>query len=831
MRTIIALMLASLLVQAQETENEDGGKPAGGEGTNPDVVKAVRYVLSAKTKKEQDQYYEELFKRGDLDWPSVKKGLQTGPYYQKPLVTEVGIRHSGKHMGVRLRGSDGKERGFSVYVPAGYTAQDDGRIPVLFYLHHYCSGPINAGAAKAEIAIRRFDQLCEKHNVLFVAPYTGEGAEWWTAEGLKLIAWTLEKVKSIYNIDENRVGLLGPLDAGDAVWYVAQKMPGTWNVIMPLSGDPYGITAMVEPIYLGTIDRMDVLMGVPGQLRSSLGDKNIQSYLDWLKPHFDKRMRITLSVHPEANSDAHYLDKIQEQVLHFLVDDAHKRKPLAEEVDIETSDGAGLRSLWLYAEEYDENVKPPRGQNFPSTRLVWTAPQQKEPKKRLGIGLAKREWPVGQQITSVAPQMGADRAKIRNGDVLLEIDGTKVTKDTDLAKLLEGKAWNDEVEVLLAREGTEKDLEGARREQRQMETIRKKIAELKAAGKPVPADPLELLTDEPAPDDGDGEDEEEDDGESVIEMGGGDGDAGADPKKTQKREETSFFVFRRWIKILRPEGVLIRGDFGAGWDRKHRDPAGVRVASVTPGSLADRSGLKPGDVIVGVLGREIRSMGDLRAAFADWKFEKEPEGERSVTFDLKRVDSNRQWSEASVTVRWDVPRPYRVDARWDKRDNALHILVRHASRCTVYLTDEFVKPGEDFHVFVNNIPYHDLMDPASRPEYPNPHHGGRDESLRRMRLKRAKIEGGWKPDFKLAVDDALQTRDRGLVLGAKLDIDFSKSKDGFEKSRTVARKPENKRSQKLAEAYAKHKGEAVPEEGTGNSDDDAEEPGSGESEG
>ena len=266
MRTIIALMLAGLTVQAQET------KPENGKPTNEDVVKAVRYVLSAKKSEDLEKYSKELFARTDLDGPSFKEGLMTGPYYQRPMITEIGIRHSGKHLGIRLRGKDGKERGFSVYVPRDYSASDDARIPVLFYLHHEPGSSIDAGARKAEIAIRKFDDLCEKRNVLFVAPYTGAGAEWWTDGGIDLIQWTPRKVKQLYNIDEDRVGLLGPLDAGDAVWYVAQRMPGTWNVIMPLSGDPYAITALVQPIYLGTIDRMDVLMGVPGKLRTRFGD-------------------------------------------------------------------------------------------------------------------------------------------------------------------------------------------------------------------------------------------------------------------------------------------------------------------------------------------------------------------------------------------------------------------------------------------------------------------------------------------------------------------------------------------------------------------------------
>ena len=42
-------------------------------------------------------------------------------------------------------------------------------------------------------------------------------------------------------------GTAGTLDAADAVWYVGQRMPGTFNTLISLSGDPYEMTAIVRP--------------------------------------------------------------------------------------------------------------------------------------------------------------------------------------------------------------------------------------------------------------------------------------------------------------------------------------------------------------------------------------------------------------------------------------------------------------------------------------------------------------------------------------------------------------------------------------------------------
>jgi len=803
MKTTMTLLLACLLAAPVVAQD-----PAPNTDTlNKDVVKAVRAVIASRKPKDIEKYRKELFARTDLDWPSFKEGLMTGAYYRKPIVTEMGVRHGGKHLGVRLRGADGKNRGFSLYLPKGYTATD--KIPVLVYLHHAAWAPVQAGTSKSEIAIRKFRDVCEESNIMFVAPYTGSGAEWWTQEGIDLIKWTLRKVMERYNVDEDRVGLMGALDGADAVWLVAQRMPGTFSVLMPMSGDPYEMTAMIRPIYLGTLDRMDVLCGVPGKLRSGFGDKNVNSYLDGLKPLFDKRVRLTLSIQMGSNSDFHYLERIKRQLAAFLLDKEHKRKPLAIEVDIETDGPDALRSLWLEVKGYDADVKPPP-RNFPSTRLMWNAPKRKEPGKKLGLGLEKRDnWPLGKVINKVS--LGAERAKLNTGDVLVKVNGTIVKKGTDLAALIKDKTWGDEIEVVLAREVDDRGLKVVQRQQRQYLQIRRKVKELKAAGKPIPADLTELIEDEEE-DEAEEEEEEDDDEGSTIEVSDGDEDAdedededGAGGHGAGAKKQRNWFVFKRWVKLIRPEGVLIRQDFGASFDRKFTKE-GVRVASVIPGSLAGRSGFKAGDVITQVLGEEIKTMGDLRAAFDSYKFEKAPEEERAVTFDVKRPSGHAQFGEESLTVRWQPVKSYRVDAKWNKQEKQLDLFVRFAKEATVYLTDEFVKPGEEFHVFVNGVPYQDLIDPGSRPDYPEFHHGmdSTDSNrLRRMRRKRAKLAKGWQPDLKFALQDQLDNPDRSCVVGAKLHFDFSKMKQGLEKSRAKKRKPDVGKGKRLEDAVGK----------------------------
>ncbi len=749
------------------------------EKVNPEIVKALRAVLDAKRDTERQELLGKFLEREDLDWPSVRKALQEGRYYQKPLVTAYKIRHSSKHYDLVLSGHDGKPRGFSLYLPTSYVAKDP--MPVLLYLHHAPSQPhLQGGKDRAGVAVVRFRDMAEKHGILFVAPYTSKGAEWWTPEGKRLVAWTLRQLRRLYKIDDDRIALMGAMGGADAVWYLGQEMPGTWSALMPMTGDAYQIGALVRPLFLGTLDRMDVLMGVPGTTKSTIGQKDTNKYLQELKPMFGQRMRITAAIYPRAQEDFRYLDAISAQVASFVL--SKKRKPFANEVDVETDAGHPLQSLWLRNDGYDAEGDVHR--DFKSTLLQWTPPKASEEDKKIGVQLHPRaDWEVGMLITGTPGE--AKNAKIYPHDVLLEADGVPIRKVADLKEVLEKHDWNDEVRLLLARDVPEDRLERAQKAEARYKRMRKKIEELRAAGKPIPDDLDAELEDEEE----DEEEQEEEDDEIIISDENAPKKGGDEaPGRKGKRQKRHVLIVERWVKLRRPAGPLFRPDFGASWDRKF-DKEGVKIAAVFPGSLAERSGLKQGDVIVQIGDTGVKKVHDIPAYLKeiDFKFEREPEGKRGIDLTVKRQTGGQdgEWSEHTVHVKWEPVRASRVDATWNKKENTLNVLTRKASGFTLFFADELIAPGKEFHLFINSIPYQDLADPATTPDYPHVRPGSDPalaDELYRLRRKRAKIEG-WKPDLKWAIEKYLETWDRRLVLGAERRFDMTGMKAGFEKAR------------------------------------------------
>ena len=772
---------------------------AADEKANPEVVKAVRAVISAKKSKDVTELKRALFARPDLDWVSVKQGLMDGPYYSKPMVTEFGLRNSGKDFGLRLSGEDGKERGFSIYVPEGYEGKEP--LPVLFYLHQDCMvKEPNAGAERAVQALLRFRKLCDEQNVFFVAPYTAAGAEWWMPDGKELVAWTLDEVKRRYNIDENRVALMGNNDGGEGVWAIAQQMPGTFSCLMPMTADPYEVTGMVRPLYLGTLDRMDVLMGVTGSIRGALGTKNTNQYMDALDPLFKKGMRVTTAIFPQAQTDFRYLENIQDTAMAWAR--TKKRNALAIEVDVESNEPEGLRSLWLAATGVDPEGDSQR--NFPTTHLKWKPPAPGKGgvgDKKLGVNLRERaEWEYGILIERASGQ--ADKARIRARDVILEVADTPVKKTSEVGPLVQQYDFGTDVPLLLARMVRPGEMEREKKLQAVYLKYRERTREMVANGEEVPDDLWERMMDEAL--DAEEKDEEEEEEESSIEINDGSEEGGEeDVDQDEEQKDPEIFIFRRWVRLKQGEPPFVRVDFGAGVDHTWRE-SGVRIGRVTAGTIAWRAGLRSGDVITGVQDNPVENTRDLADFFAEFKFEKEPPENREVKFTIRRMDK-----EMVLTAKWETPVASRVDARWDKKENALNVMCRNLKGFTLYFTDELVPPNEEFHLYINGVPYQDLMDPDSMPEYPRmgPHGGGMaGDKLYRMRKKRAKV-AGWKPDYEFAVSEFLKNRDRELVLGNKLTIDMHQFKQAFKKVREKSKPKRFDFGAALKEAYEKFRSE------------------------
>ena len=159
--------------------------------------------------------FEEVFKRlkaGRTYSAEVKRGLQTG--------RRAGIR--------------GTRYPYAFYIPTTYDPAR--RNIVIFYLH----GGVGSGLSRR---IGWWNDSLEgmgkdKDKCISVFPVSWNESMWWEYGQVKNLGGILELLKQDYNIDENRVNMMGFSDGASAAFYYASKDTTPWAAFIPIIGSP-----------------------------------------------------------------------------------------------------------------------------------------------------------------------------------------------------------------------------------------------------------------------------------------------------------------------------------------------------------------------------------------------------------------------------------------------------------------------------------------------------------------------------------------------------------------------------------------------------------------
>ena len=129
------------------------------------------------------------------------------------------------------RNKDGVEHLYVVHVPARY---DPAKMyPVRIYLH----GGMRR-ARSTDGLWWRDDQRFARADAIVVFPTGWAGSPWWQTSQTESLAGILNDLKHRYNIDENRVFLLGHSDGATGVFYQVLKVPTRWAAFLAFNGHP-----------------------------------------------------------------------------------------------------------------------------------------------------------------------------------------------------------------------------------------------------------------------------------------------------------------------------------------------------------------------------------------------------------------------------------------------------------------------------------------------------------------------------------------------------------------------------------------------------------------
>ena len=396
-----------------------GALPASA-AANEALDAAFARLWAAETDQETAAAVEAILAAG-TDAGEVRARLRAGrPYAPAPTGRQALSR----------RNRDGVEHPYILHVPAGY--EPAAPLPLRVYLHGGVMRPLPAGDDWW-----RGEDRWVRDDAIVVAPASWNGSPWWQRSQIENVDGLLADIKRRYNIDENRVHLLGVSDGATGAYYFAFKAATPWAAYLAFIGHP---AVLGHP---GTqVDGQMHVVNLRGKPLFIINGANDRLYpAAMIEPYVrlfaDAGVEVAYRPQAEAGHDLSWWDAEVARVEAFIA--ATVRSPLPDTLAWETESADEFnRSHWLVIDE----LGAVRGEAALEEHNQVSVPGPRTP---LGID-AVAELPdgAGLRLAQVGFESLADLAGLRPDDVILEMGGSTVrTLEQARAVILEVRPGQD----------------------------------------------------------------------------------------------------------------------------------------------------------------------------------------------------------------------------------------------------------------------------------------------------------------------------------------------------------------------------------------------------
>ena len=230
----------------------------------------------------QTKLIEKIVK-AEADWQEVTRAIQEQPFSQ-PEETGLILRQN--------LCSDDVERPWVLYIPESYNPAEP--TPLLLALH---GGVSRADLLEEPLAYAKetaYYQLAEERGMLAIWPMGQKDAVWWDEVGMDNLRDQLLTVKREFNVDDDRLYMIGYSDGASAGFCWAMLEPTWFAGFIALSGH-LGVGSLDGdmPTYAGNLINTPLYA--------------VTSFDDQLYP--SARMRGTLEMALEAGGDILYREQ------------------------------------------------------------------------------------------------------------------------------------------------------------------------------------------------------------------------------------------------------------------------------------------------------------------------------------------------------------------------------------------------------------------------------------------------------------------------------------------------------------------------------------------
>ena len=334
---------------------------------------------------------------------AVRERLRAGRQYPPAEAGRHALSRSNR---------DGVEHPYILHVPDAYDPATP--MPLRVYLHGGVMRPLPEGDDWW-----RGEERWVRDDALVVAPLSWVASPWWQRSQIENLAGLVADLKRRYNVDENRVHMLGVSDGATGAYYFAFKAATPWAGYLAFIGHP----AVLGHPRTEVDGQMHVvnLRGKPLFIVNGGRDRLYPASLivPYVQLFTGAGVDVDFRAYPDAGHDLSWWDAEAGRVEAFIA--ASVRSPLPDALSWETESAREYnRSHWLVIDE----LGAVRGESVLDEHNEVAVPGPRTP---LGIeAVAELPDRAGLRVHQVQTDSLADQAGLAPDDVILEMGGAPV---------------------------------------------------------------------------------------------------------------------------------------------------------------------------------------------------------------------------------------------------------------------------------------------------------------------------------------------------------------------------------------------------------------------
>jgi predicted esterase len=301
---------------------------------------------------------------------------------------------------------------YSIYTPEGYNLNK--KSPMILLLH----GAGDTG----ENFINVWTKLLPKNEEYIIVAPTYHGY-WWTNEGEKFVLKVIENVISIYNIDIDRIFLSGFSNGAIGAYHLGTKYPNLFAGIIPISGLPLNRELLKNLSNLPIL----ILHGTKDSLMSVNDARKIVEML--------KGMKYDVTYH--EHELGHRPPKDFKQIILNWCKDKKRVQYPKKIVYVVTHENS--KAYWIKINKVNN-----REENKLSTPGF--------------LGVATEEIEGKLIVRNVTKDSAAEKAGILPGDIIISVEGIKISTRTELTNIIKKYKAGDKICISLQRNNEIKEI-------------------------------------------------------------------------------------------------------------------------------------------------------------------------------------------------------------------------------------------------------------------------------------------------------------------------------------------------------------------------------------